>query len=140
MSSSVETRVPFLDHELVTYILALPPDLKIRNGVTKWVLRKALGDLLPKLITDRTDKIGFATPEKQWLSQPDLKLIMDLQSEQHRLLANYIDVELLEDLLKKGSFERIDDATQKLVFRIICLQNWLNLFFGESLPLFPPAS
>ena len=140
MAHSIETRVPFLDHNLVTYILALPPEYKIRNGVTKWVLRKALGDLLPKLIRERTDKIGFATPEKQWLTQPDLKLIGDLKLKPHLLLSKYVNMELLMNLLQNGSYDRLDDGTQKLLFRIICLQNWLNLFFGDFLPTKPPSS
>ncbi len=66
MAFSLEARVPFLDHRLVEFAFSLPMDLKIRNGWTKWLLRNAMG-LLPDSIRWRKDKIGFATPEEQWI-------------------------------------------------------------------------
>ncbi len=62
MAHGIEARVPFLDHELVELAFSLPSDELLRGGVTKSVLRRALSDLLPPIVRDRTDKIGFATP------------------------------------------------------------------------------
>src|SRR5699024_3581269 len=48
MATSVEARVPFLDHELVEFAMALPPEMKVRDGVGKYVLKKAVEDVLPR--------------------------------------------------------------------------------------------
>ena len=66
MASSVEGREPFLDHELVEFVLALPPRMKYRDGVGKWVLREAMRDVLPAEVIDRP-KQGFGTPMEEWL-------------------------------------------------------------------------
>ena len=66
MAHSIEARVPFLDHRLAELAFSLPPDELIRNGRTKDVLRRSLADLLPAVVRDRTDKLGFVTPERAW--------------------------------------------------------------------------
>ena len=66
MLSSVEGREPFLDQDLVTFALALPPRMKHRDGVGKHVLRRAVRDLLPREILERP-KQGFGTPMAEWL-------------------------------------------------------------------------
>jgi asparagine synthase (glutamine-hydrolysing) len=68
MAHSVESRVPFLDYRLVEYVFSLPADQKIRDGRTKAVLRHALKDVLPETVRLRRDKMGFVTPERQWMS------------------------------------------------------------------------
>jgi asparagine synthase (glutamine-hydrolysing) len=67
MAHSLEARVPFLDHRLVELLFSLHAGELIERGRTKAVLRRALGDLLPPLVRDRVDKLGFVTPEQQWL-------------------------------------------------------------------------
>ena len=66
MSTSIEARVPFLDHKLVEFTMDIPMQWKIRNGETKYLLKKALADLLPNEILYR-QKMGFAAPMAQWL-------------------------------------------------------------------------
>jgi asparagine synthase (glutamine-hydrolysing) len=66
MAHSIEARVPFLDHRLVELAFSLPADELIRGGRTKDVLRRGLSDLLPPVVRDRTDKLGFVTPERGW--------------------------------------------------------------------------
>ncbi len=66
MAFSIEARVPFLDYRLVEYLFTLPPGLKIRGGETKVVLREAVQGLIPQVVLDRRDKIGFETPEDEW--------------------------------------------------------------------------
>ena len=69
MAWSVESRVPFLDYHLVEFLAGIPDRLKLRNGVTKWLLREGLRDVLPEAIRTRADKMGFVTPEELWLTQ-----------------------------------------------------------------------
>lgn len=68
MNFSVESRVPFLTLPLAELLLSLPEDYLISDqGETKCVFREAMRGIVPNEILDRKDKIGFATPEKEWL-------------------------------------------------------------------------
>ncbi len=71
MANSIESRVPFLDHELVELALSFPDQFKIQDGVTKRVLKYALRDLVPPAISGRRDKMGFATPEQIWMKKDE---------------------------------------------------------------------
>lgn len=67
MAHSREVRLPFLYHELVHFIFSLPSDYKIRNGFTKWILRKSMDQKLPQEIVWRKGKVGFEPPQKEWM-------------------------------------------------------------------------
>lgn len=75
MAHSIEARVPFLDHPLVEFDLALGNDHKIVGGDTKRVLRSGMAGILPEVIKERRDKLGFATPEQIWFRGPLRPLI-----------------------------------------------------------------
>ena len=67
MRFAIETRLPFLDWRSVETALALPTDVKLREGWTKWPLRRCAEGLLPDEITWRRWKIGFEAPTSTWL-------------------------------------------------------------------------
>ena len=69
MASSIEARVPFLDHRLIEYSWKIPHSIKFRNGKSKWILRKILQNYVPKNLTDRP-KMGFGIPLNDWLRGP----------------------------------------------------------------------
>jgi len=76
MAFSIEARTPFADdHHLIEYVFSIPGIYKVRNGWSKYLLREAVGPLLPPKVRWRTDKKGFSTPEKSWLTEimPHLK-------------------------------------------------------------------
>jgi asparagine synthase (glutamine-hydrolysing) len=64
MSTSIEARVPFLDHPLVEHALSIPSALKVRAGA-KGILKQAVADLLPADVIQRP-KQGFAAPTAEW--------------------------------------------------------------------------
>ena len=66
MSESLEARVPFLDHELVDFTMDIPQHMKVQKGEAKYLLKKAVEDLLPHDIIYRK-KMGFAAPMADWL-------------------------------------------------------------------------
>ncbi len=70
MAFGREVRLPFLDHRLVEYCFALPPELLLQRAVTKVVLREAMRGIVPNVILDRTDKIAYAPPQERWLLGP----------------------------------------------------------------------
>ena len=67
MALGREIRVPYLDYRLVTMVLPLAPEWKLRDGWSKWVFRKAMEPYLPSEITWRKDKQSFVNPESEWL-------------------------------------------------------------------------
>jgi asparagine synthase (glutamine-hydrolysing) len=69
MAVSLEMRVPFLDHELVEYVLGLPAAVKKRYPGVKGLLVEACRDLLPASVYDRP-KAGFVLPMKEWMRGP----------------------------------------------------------------------
>lgn len=73
MAHGCEVRLPFLSHELVEFIFTLPSKFKIRQGWSKWLLRKTMDPLLPAVITWRTDKVGFEPPQQQWMMAPAMQ-------------------------------------------------------------------
>ncbi|HXB91768.1 MAG TPA: asparagine synthase (glutamine-hydrolyzing) [Puia sp.] len=70
MAHGVEVRLPFLNHELVEFVFSLPSSFKIREGWTKWLLRRTMEDVLPEAIAWRRDKTGYETPQRTWMEDP----------------------------------------------------------------------
>jgi asparagine synthase (glutamine-hydrolysing) len=66
MATSLETRAPFLDADVMELAFSMPGDFKIRNGERKWILKRAMAGLLPERILNRK-KEGFSIPMKNWL-------------------------------------------------------------------------
>ncbi|HEX7517212.1 MAG TPA: asparagine synthase C-terminal domain-containing protein [Chthoniobacterales bacterium] len=69
MAWGVEARVPFLDHELANYVLALPAHVKLAGGKSKALLKRALRGVVPDFVLD-APKMGFAVPYSRWLAGP----------------------------------------------------------------------
>ena len=69
MAVSLETRIPFLDYRVVEFSASLPVNYKIRNGVSKWILREVLYKYVPKELIERP-KMGFGVPLGDWLRGP----------------------------------------------------------------------
>ena len=69
MAHSREVRLPFLNHELVEFLLTLPPQMKINDAWTKWIMRQTFEKELPPEIRWRTDKIGYEPPQENWMNK-----------------------------------------------------------------------
>ena len=66
MATSVEARVPYLDHKLVEFAMSIPSNLKYRRGETKYILKRALEGVIPKRVLSR-EKKGFGVPLDEWM-------------------------------------------------------------------------
>ena len=73
MAHGREIRLPFLNHELVSFLFSLPVQFKINQGFTKWILRKAMENRLPGAIVWRKDKVGYEPPQKSWMESAALQ-------------------------------------------------------------------
>jgi asparagine synthase (glutamine-hydrolysing) len=72
MAASVESRSPFLDWRLVALVFSLPESDIVRHGRTKWIQRAAARRWLPKTVTERRGKNGFAMPHPRWFRHPSV--------------------------------------------------------------------
>jgi len=82
MASSVESRVPFLTADLVGLLGSLPESYLIdAEGTSKSVFRQAMRGIVPDAILNRRDKVGFATPERWWLTQLEGWIRLSLEEE-----------------------------------------------------------
>lgn len=68
MGNSVESRLPFLDHRVIEFGVALSERMKLRNGFGKWILRKAMVSKVPDSIRLNRDKRGFDVNQKRWIA------------------------------------------------------------------------
>ena len=98
MAHSIEARVPFLDYRLVELALQIPQNLKIKNGSSKYILKKAVRGVIPNEIIDRK-KQGFGAPIAEWLRERETGA---------RLLETIANSSLRErGILDQGYVERI---------------------------------
>ena len=103
MANSIESRLPFLDYKLVELSLNTNNSLKIKDGWTKFILRKAAETILPKEIVWRKNKLGFNAPEKTWTKEFENEMIKEI--EQSEILNNFIH-------FKKLYFKNLDLRTK----------------------------
>jgi asparagine synthase (glutamine-hydrolysing) len=126
MAFSLEARVPFLDHRLVSWLVGLPPEFKLHRGVTKVVLRDAMAGVLPEDIRQRTDKMGFVTPEDEWLRTVWRNHIDGLLNSESLRARPYWQASALRDWYRR--YCRGDAAIGPTVWRWINLECWLRKF------------
>ena len=77
MASGVEVRMPFMDHRLICFAMALPQTSLLNNGFTKKVARDALSPYMPTSIAYRKSKIGFGAPMTTWIRGPMKEFFQD---------------------------------------------------------------
>jgi asparagine synthase (glutamine-hydrolysing) len=123
MAFAIESRVPFLDVNLVELMLSVPPEMNLRNGWTKYQFRRAMDGILPRGICWRRDKKGFETPQARWLKAGPLHDHFQAWANQaDHPAAEWIDTPFREVSanLATGSFD-ING-----MFRLYCLDRWLG--------------
>lgn len=123
MAHSIESRVPFLDYRLAEAIYSMPLNYKIKNGVTKAVMREGLKDILPEKICKRYSMLGFVTPEEQWIKNNPTLFRTELE-EACLLLKNLFDKELVMQWFDRqgGAVERGNYLVWKLSVQVIGLK------------------
>jgi asparagine synthase (glutamine-hydrolysing) len=126
MAHGVEARVPFLDHRLVEFSVALGDQHKTVGADTKRVLRQAMRNTLPALVRERTDKLGFATPEESWLKGPLRRFALDGVQQAIDLFPDFFEV----DGLRRMAREMLDGARpfDFALWRVISFGLWGRAF------------
>jgi asparagine synthase (glutamine-hydrolysing) len=125
MASSIESRVPFLDHLFVEFAMRIPDRLKVRGRTQKYILKKAVEDILPHEIIYRK-KMGFPTPLRQWLLDARAKPLYEALRARDGFVATYLNLSEVEALIDRHR-SGFEDATDR-IWRLINLQLWGDLF------------
>jgi asparagine synthase (glutamine-hydrolysing) len=123
MRWSVESRVPFLTIDLAEFLLSLPESYLVSSkGTTKYLFREAMRGIVPDIILDRRDKIGFETPEKDWLLKQQENITMWLNSAQAVSFIDSNEIQnFVDNSLQKPNF--FDYSVWRLVNFCIWLYN-----------------
>ena len=127
MATSVEGRVPFLDHELVEHAFGLPQNVKIRGVDRKWVVKQVALKHLPDSIVNRR-KVGFAVPLAQWFRGRLRELCYDRICENNGLAKQLLDKKSLYRILDDHCSNRKDNAIK--IWTLLGLSVWYDSFRG----------
>jgi asparagine synthase (glutamine-hydrolysing) len=121
MAASIESRVPFLDHALVEFAISIPQHLQLGGFSGKRILKKAVADLLPRLILDRP-KLGFPTPWSRWLAGPQLDVIGNLLLEPRSLARGLFQPGAIARLFQEHRTGHRDHYDR--IWRLLNLELW----------------
>jgi asparagine synthase (glutamine-hydrolysing) len=126
MASSLESRVPLLDHRITDLVASMPPALKFRGGELKHVLKRVIGDLLPHEVLHRKDKMGFPVPLHLWA--------------RGRARDFFADILLSQRAAQRGLYERAEveklmgseNAFGRRLWGLLCLELWHRQFIDAD--------
>ena len=128
MAHSIEARVPLLDHKLVEFAATIPPELRLRNGTTKYIFKRALRGLLPDEIIDRP-KRGFGVPLGRWFRGQLGDFVRDLllsETSRRRGIFNTAYIEQLVHQHEKGRERDIQ------LWTLISFELWCRTVLDSS--------
>jgi asparagine synthase (glutamine-hydrolysing) len=111
----IEPRAPYLDYRLVDYAFSLPVEYLIRDGWHKWVLRKALEELLPAQVLWRKQKMGFPFPITTWLLASQARALSAISGSS----CPYLDGARIAE-----HYIAMARTTPFVLWRLICLALW----------------
>jgi len=130
MAHAIEERLPILDRELVELAFRIPPSLKIRGGVEKYIWRRVVADLLPRSLLDRP-KQGFGVPYLSWV-RGDLREAVGQALGESTIARKVFPSDHLEKIAQ--GFARAESSRPALIaWNLFALEAW-GKAFGLALP------
>jgi asparagine synthase (glutamine-hydrolysing) len=121
MAASIESRVPFLDHELAGFVSGLPDNYRVKGMTTKWVLREAGKSLIPEQILNRP-KVGFRVPVNRWFQGPMKDYLRDHLQGADSKTRGYYDPQVLDRVV--GDHVEGRQNHEKLLWALLNLEIW----------------
>src|SRR5580700_10532517 len=128
MANSIELRVPLLDHKVLEFAASLPSSHKLNGVTTKFILKKALSQRIPKEIRDRK-KTGFPVPYESWLRKDLKSLVWDVLTDSRTINRGYFRKDAVEGLLQANSN---GSDYSKEIFSLLSLELWQRTFLERE--------
>jgi len=125
MACSLEVRAPFLDYELVEFIMNLPSSLKLKRFTSKYILKKLMKSILPKEVIYRGKK-GFGVPIAKWVKGPLRELFGDLLAYDRIKKEGFLNPDYVTSLFQNHLFNRSDNRKQ--LWTLLVWELWVNRY------------
>jgi asparagine synthase (glutamine-hydrolysing) len=129
MAVSLEVRAPFLDPRVAEFAASLPAHYKLRGGKTKYILKRAVAELVPPFVTRRSKK-GFGVPVAEWLKGKLRPLARDLLSPERVRRAGVFKPEFVSRL--QDEHERGVANHRKLLWTLLMFELWHESFVATA--------
>ena len=137
MAHAIEARVPYLDHRVVEFASLIPSKFKIKNGIEKYIERKALIKLMPKEILKR-EKDRFFVPIHLWFETELMDISKQMLSEENVKKRNIFNYNYIEKIFK--NFKKSKLFYSRQLWSLITFELWYKIYIEEqtnSLPKKP---
>ncbi|MGP9537838.1 asparagine synthase (glutamine-hydrolyzing) [Brachybacterium sp. AOP43-C2-M15] len=130
MRFSIEGRVPFVDKELLKFLFSLDESAIIHDGWNKRILRESMDGILPDMISQRRNKIGFTTPEGEWFRSiaPQLREVFASESFASRPFFDAPSVLALFD----DYIAHPENHGTLMFWRLLNVELWMRTFFDDA--------
>ena len=128
MATSVESRVPFLDHKLVEFTARMPDSMKLRGGTTKYVLRESMKGVLPEKILSRR-KMGFPVPIGSWFRGPFKSIVDEYVLSERALSRGIFAPEFVRQLV---SLHQAGEDHSERLWALVNFEMWQRRFFDSE--------
>src|SRR5215467_3872105 len=128
MATSVESRVPFLDHKLVEFTARMPDSMKLRGGTTKYVLRESMKGVLPEKILSRR-KMGFPVPIGSWFRGPFKSIVDEYVVSERALSRGIFAPEFVRQLV---SLHQAGEDHSERLWALVNFEMWQRRFFDSE--------
>ncbi len=125
MATSLECRVPLLDHELVELTAKIPADIKMKGGELKHLMKRALADLLPPEILNRR-KRGFGTPMGAWMKRDLAPMLRGVLSPRSIAARGLFRPQVVQKLIADHDANRLDGTDRLLA--LVNLEIWSRVY------------
>jgi len=125
MACSLEVRAPFLDYELVEFVMGLPSKLKLKGFTSKYILKKTMENWLPDEVINRPKK-GFGVPIAKWVKGPLKELFKDLLSSDRIKREGFLNPENVTTLLQDHLANKKDNRKQ--LWTLLVWELWVNRY------------
>ena len=137
MAASLEARAPFLDHKLIEFVARIPAALKLKEGETKYILKRALQGVVPNEILTRP-KMGFGVPIQEWINRELRARIRETLTSQRARERGYFEPRYIDVLLDEHERERRDHSAE--LWSLFMLELWHHRYMDRVIRPAQPDS
>jgi asparagine synthase (glutamine-hydrolysing) len=130
MANSLEARSPFLDYKLIEFTAQIPSDLKLRGFTSKYILKRALKNILPRKILHR-GKMGFGLPIGEWFRRELKSYVQAILLDKRCIERGYFKKDAIQQLLDEHISGRVDQGYKLWI--LLNLELWHRIFIDRDL-------